>query len=727
MSKFYKNIFFVGILIFTFYHHTFSIAATIINTNKCAGLFSFTKIFKDLWIKDLAQYALLKAKPTLNIKAFNPLQGITVTKRDPYTNAANKALFRILTEPNKTVYIVGDFNNWGENWKNENGEYTNFDKRYQLTHNPIDPHYQEIEIDVYHGMPYGFLIDGKIVFDPSALYYTPKNYRHPIDPQGIRGLNVMSVFWDLYRNDAPKTLGPVDLRGKPLIILETDLYGLIEKFSQGLADKSKAYKYITESGIINVLKESGINMIWFLPITQGDDGDIWHFRYLQYGLRAPSSLYGTPDEFIQMVNAFKKAGIGLMLDITIAHYAINGNIPPRQFLNSGLANWTTTQGNMLYGSQKSPWGTYFYDFTNPYVRKFLIDNIIWLIKTYGISGLRLDAVDHLIGKYEPHKQYDTQNNKYYNHPQAALDFIKELISTIHAYEPSIFVVAERFENINSNILIKTSQNGGIGINARFSPQIWNWVKHNYRAKTEDLNLYELQRVFNSLVKNNELFQVTFISSHDKASNVEDPFSATGAYLASLVKEGGFFHQRGKAVSFTSLITLINGASTHLMQDIILQEGDFYHNTNIDWSQLNKNYGTYRFITDLYKFISSDVNSNAFSFTSLNPNILHNIDNENKVIILYRTDFQGNDYYILINLGHREFIGNYRFSIYNPGSYKIVLNSDDTKYQGTGKLYQYISHSDVFNTKLSTMQEQLAYSLSIPYIPPYGVLILKKIN
>lgn len=119
----------------------------------------------------------------------------------------------------------------------------------------------------------------------------------------------------------------------------------------------------------------------------------WHLRYQVFGNFAPDSRYGTPDEFARMIDTFNQNGIAVIMDSVVGHYPFQGNADMRALDPIGLHRWKKADGQALYGSEKSPWNTSRYDYANPYVRRFLTNRILDMIRKYGISGIRFDNLD----------------------------------------------------------------------------------------------------------------------------------------------------------------------------------------------------------------------------------------------------------------------------------------------------------------------------------------------
>ena len=240
-------------------------------------------------------------------------------------------------------------------------------------------------------MEYRLLVNGQPLIAPSATTTTTPEWTDRSQGPG-RPSYLNSIFWD---HDHPNAYRmqttSVDLRGKFPIIAEEEAYELVRHWRDprgqvGPRSVAETYKFIAESGVIDELKRMGYNAIEFLPFNPSVDGPQWDRRYLVFDLFGPNSRYGTPDECKQMMDAFNQAGIAVIMDAVAGHYTDQGNAGIRDIGPVGIHNFKKNDGRNLFGDQRSPWGTYRYDYNNPSVRRFLIDGLVSNLKHYGSAA-----------------------------------------------------------------------------------------------------------------------------------------------------------------------------------------------------------------------------------------------------------------------------------------------------------------------------------------------------
>lgn len=627
---------------------------------------------------------------TKDCGAFKAEQGFTVTKRDAQGNAV-EGMLRVLSDnPANKIVILADFNKWG-------AERTADD---QLNAVAGTPYFEARVRGLRHGMAYRLEVNGEQVLDPAAPLFTPVGDQH---------LN--SRFWDFGRPGGYKMTTPsVDLRSKALVIAESEVYELARKWPAGNdvgpAKLGETYKFIAQSGLIEELKRGGYNAVEFLPFNTSMDGEHWHFRYQVYGLFAPESRYGDPDDFARMIDAFNKAGIAVIMDAVVGHYPFKGNDGARDLAPVGLHKWKKADGRELYGSVKSPWDTNRYDYANPYVRKFLTDSITHMVCRYGLSGIRFDNLDGI---------------RLYEGPGGGgPEFLKELMGTLRAYRPEMMLIAEMF--FGHTPVMQRMDQGGFGVNYRTHSDFFDFLKDNMLKPTEHVDMDRLRNAIRGPWTWKEASRVQYATNHDEAANKRD--GATGAYLGTLLNGGGWYYVEKKTMAFGSVAMLSSSAYLDMPQLRLLQEGSFNEQSAVDWGlkKLGSQKAVYEYFGELARYVRDH---EAFAFHNFGPNVENFVDASagRRIISLRRDDKKtGKAVLIVINLGHVAH-SNYEVGVQGGGTYKVVVDSDHKKFAGSGELEKRSP------TGILTADGNGAFgkdkSLSLPYLPAYGTVVLEQ--
>lgn len=250
-------------------------------------------------------------------------------------------------------------------------------------------------------------------------------------------------------------------------------------------DKSY-YTYKEFSKILPVyLKKMGYTHVEFLPITEYPYDGSWGYQVGAF--YAPTSRFGTPDDFKELINALHLSGIGVIMDWVPAHF------PKDQW---GLYEF---DGQALYEYQgmdrqeSLSWGTRFFDLGREEVQSFLISNALYYFREFHIDGLRVDAVASMIyldfdrrdGEWIPNKDGSNENRE-------AISFLQKLNSAVFSEFPDVLMIAE--ESGSYGRITKSVHEGGLGFslkwNMGFANDLYDYVstdpiarKYKHKALT----------------------------------------------------------------------------------------------------------------------------------------------------------------------------------------------------------------------------------------------------
>jgi len=243
-----------------------------------------------------------------------------------------------------------------------------------------------------------------------------------------------SVVWDVTRyqwGDGAwmEGLAAVDLLKSPVSIYEVHL----ESWMRGPMGQALTYRELAVK-LVEYVKMMGYTHIELLPVMEHPFGGSWGYQIIGYF--APTSRFGTPDDFKYFVDRCHQAGIGVIVDWVPAHFPKDAH---------GLVYF---DGTALYehadprkGEQRD-WGTLVFNYGRNEVRSFLISNALFWLKEYHIDGLRVDAVASMLyldysrkaGEWIPN-QYGGKENL------EAIDFLRRFNELAHTI-PGAFTVAE---------------------------------------------------------------------------------------------------------------------------------------------------------------------------------------------------------------------------------------------------------------------------------------------
>ncbi|EHM95546.1 1,4-alpha-glucan-branching enzyme [Actinomyces sp. oral taxon 849 str. F0330] len=225
--------------------------------------------------------------------------------------------------------------------------------------------------------------------------------------------------------------------------------------------------------LVPYVKEAGFTHVEFLPVAEHPFGGSWGYQVTSY--YAPTSRFGTPDDFRYLVDQLHQAGIGVILDWVPAHF------PKDEW---ALARF---DGTALYEDpdpqrgEHPDWGTYVFNFGRNEVRNFLVANALYWLQEFHADGLRVDAVASML-----YLDYSRQDGQW--HPNQfggrehleAISFLQEATATAYRKNPGIIMAAE--ESTAWPGVTAPTEYGGLGFGLK-----WNmgWMNDTLRYLAED--------------------------------------------------------------------------------------------------------------------------------------------------------------------------------------------------------------------------------------------------
>jgi len=181
--------------------------------------------------------------------------------------------------------------------------------------------------------------------------------------------------------------------------------------------------------------EMGFTHVELMPVAEHPFGGSWGYQVTSY--YAPTSRFGSPDDFRHLVDRLHQAGIGVLLDWVPAHFPMD--------------DWALARfdGTPLYEhadparGEHPDWGTYVFDFGRKEVRNFLVANALYWLKEFHIDGLRVDAVASMLYLDYSRRDGEWTPNVYGGRENLdAVEFIKEMNALCYREAPGISTIAE---------------------------------------------------------------------------------------------------------------------------------------------------------------------------------------------------------------------------------------------------------------------------------------------
>ncbi len=394
-----------------------------------------------------------------------------------------KGMFFGVWAPNAAaVYVIGTFNNWNES-------------SHPLCKMGPGGIYSGFYPGIGEGEQYKYLIitpDGKKLYKADPFGNTAE--LRPGTASVTTDLG--TIKWT--DNTWIKNRGTKDLNQEPLAIYECHI-GSWMKHPSG-DDGFYNYREFADR-IVDYLSELKYTHIELMGIAEHPFDGSWGYQVTGY--YAPTSRYGTPQDFAYLVNKLHKNNIGVILDWVPAHFPKDA---------CGLAEF---DGTCLYEhpdkrrGEHSEWGTKIFNYEKTEVRNFLIANALFWINEYHIDGLRVDAVASMLYLDYGRKAGEWLPNQYGgNQNLDAVEFFKHLNSIIKERNPGVMTIAE--ESTAWPKITGKVEDDGLGFSFK-----WNmgWM-HDF---CEYMKL-------DPLFKKNNHHALTFAMSYNNSENYILPLS-----------------------------------------------------------------------------------------------------------------------------------------------------------------------------------------------------------
>ena len=552
-------------------------------------------------------------------------------------------MFRVWAPRAKAVSVVGDFNFW--------------DIEAHPMHKITDGIW---EVFVPGGQPYDaykFAVtgaDGKLHYkaDPYAFHAETRpgtsSKLYTID-----GYEWKDDAWRSYRKEHP-------VYHAPLNIYEVHLGSWRQRDNGDFID----YRDLAHQ-LAPYVKELGFNFIELLPITEYPLDDSWGYQCTGYF--APTSRYGTPQDFMYFVDYMHQVGIGIILDWVPAHFCKDEH---------GLYEF---DGSCCYEyedkrkSEHLSWGTRVFDYARPEVKSFLLSSAAFWLKEYHIDGIRVDAVASMLyldydrpdGQWAPNIHGGKENLE-------AIAFLQELNKTAFTVNPDALMVAE--ESTAWPLVTRPADVGGLGFNLKWNMGWMNDMCHYLKMDPWFRQGNHKDITFSMFYAFSENYILPL--SHDEVVHMKGSVfgKMPGDRKQKFAGVRGFYAYTlahpGKKLSFmgVELGTQEERNSSKSLSWQLLE--------NEDNRQLNQ------YIKDINRFYMEqrplwEIDFEWQGFEWLVPD-----DNHNNVVVFLRKDKDDNQLLCAINFSPNTY-EDYRFGCPPVKEFVEVFNSDDISYGGTG--------------------------------------------
>jgi 1,4-alpha-glucan branching enzyme len=484
-----------------------------------------------------------------------------------------------------------------------------------------------------------------------------------------------------------------DWQASPMSVYEVHL----GSWRRGWAGEFMSYRDLAHQ-LVDYVKPLGFTHIEIMPVSEHPLDESW--GYQTTGYYAPTSRFGTPDEFRYFVDYLHQNGIGVILDWVPAHFPKDAH---------ALARF---DGSALYEhedprlGEHRDWGTLIYNYGRNEVRNFLLANALFWLKEYHLDGLRVDAVASML-----HLDYSREPGEWVpnihggNENLEAMAFLQQLNTICHGQHPGTLVIAE--ESTAWPQVTRPTWVGGLGFSMK-----WNmgWMHDTLDYFSKDpihRQYHHNQLTFGMMYAFTENFQLPF--SHDEVVH------GKGSMINKMPGDDWqkFANLR---LLYTYLFTY-PGTKLLFMGSEFAQWSEWAQSRTLDWHLMDfaPHQGIHALVSDLNKCYTQLPALYQRSFRGDGFEWIDCHDSTQSIVSYIRKS--DNDFCIVILNCTPIPRSNYRIGVPVAGNYNEILNSDSSFYGGSN----WGNSNPLHSQPVAWMNQQQSLEINMP---PLGALILK---
>lgn len=556
--------------------------------------------------------------------------------------------FAVWAPSAEAISVIGDFNNW-------NGEA-----------NPMKPIagsgiWATFVPGIKAGATYKFFVKG------AAGYRAEKS-----DPFGFASEErpkTASVVWEMDKykwNDKKwmETRAGKNSLESPISIYEVHLGSWMRVPEEN--NRWLTYRELADK-LSKYVKEMNFTHVELMPIAEHPLDLSWGYQVVGYF--APTSRFGSPDDFAYFVDVMHQNGIGVIVDWVPSHYPRDGH---------GLGNF---DGTHLYEHQDErqgehkEWGTYVFNYGRYEVSNFLISNALFWLEKYHIDGLRVDAVASMLYLDYARKDGEWLPNQYGGRENIeAINFMKRLNERVYLEHPDVLVVAE--ESTAWPQVSKPTYLGGLGFGLKWDMGWMHDTLEYMQHEPIHRKYHHNKLTFRGLYAYSENFVLAL--SHDEV---------VYGKKSLLSKMPGDDWQK-----FANLRLLYGYMYTITGKKLIFMGGEFgqfnewYHEASLDWHLLNYplNHGVHTWMKDLNKIYKEEPALYELENGGTSFEWIDCTDYEQSIFTYMRNAKDPKNNLVIACNFTPVPRHNYMIGVPHGGYWKEILNSDAVIYGGSGQ-------------------------------------------
>ena len=477
-----------------------------------------------------------------------------------------------------------------------------------------------------------------------------------------------SVIWDLNHYQWRDSEWMASRRARqsfeaPLAIYEVHLGSWKREPDPEYGHRWLSYRELAEA-LVPYVKGMGYTHIELMPITEYPFDGSWGYQTIGY--YAPTSRYGTPDDFRYFIDQAHQSGLGVIVDWVPAHFPKDGH---------GLSFFDGThlyEHADLRKGEHQDWGSLIYNYGRNEVREFLLSNALFWLDQYHIDGLRVDAVASMLyldysrkdGEWIPNEFGGRENLE-------AVSFLKRFNEVVHLEYPDVLTFAE--ESTAWSAVSRPTYVGGLGFDMKWNMGWMNDMLEFMEKNPVHRRYHHNNLTFSMLYAFTENFVLPL--SHDEVVH------GKGALLAKM--PGDHWQQFANLRVLYGYMYAHPGKKLLFMGGEIGQWNEWSHQQEVDWVLLY--FESHRQIREYVRTLNRLYVSQPalhevdFSWNGFQWIDCHDVDNS--IVSFFRRAKDPNDFVIVVANFTPVPREGYRLGVPVGGFYQELLNSDSALFGG----------------------------------------------